>query len=249
MLYSVLPLPFETSAVGVCVFAISVPFIIFVGPNVLSAIWIRMTAFSMHIVVVPISFILSAVEPFVDSVACYQVLLPFAVVFGVVAPLVNAVPVFHAIFVVADIFGAIIPDLFTLAVLHIVEPVTFVPRSILVNVNTEPMRLISTKLSNINVSSNMPKSTFTVRLVVQPLTLVHSSVIPLINSISMSFIFLIHLPFILRIFHLIMLHKFEAGIMFHHILKTAITLSKRVLLVDIIANVYLEDFILFYSWG
>jgi hypothetical protein len=84
------------------------------------------------------------------------------------------------------------------------DPIAFIPASILVNIHSESMCLVIEKFSNINVTSTVPESSFAIGFVILPLAFVNGSILPFVDAVAMSFLSLFllveyHLSFEFRI--------------------------------------------------
>ena len=184
VLLSILPHSFIAAAVGVGIDSIAILLIVDVLPFIFSAVGPLIVTLAMHIILFPVAFIHSSIFPSIYSIACDFVLLPVPFELAVVGPCVDTVAILHAVFVLADILGPIDPCLLALTLLHIVDPLALVATSIHVGVNAEPTGLIRLELADVYVALGVPEGSFTLRLILEPISLVHGAIDPFLYAVA-----------------------------------------------------------------
>ena len=90
-----------------------------------------------------------------------------------------------SLIVVSIVHRGVCPDFFAFAVLKIVFPLSLVPSSILMNVNSVAIGLIVKPLALEYVAIDMPKFAMAASFVESPVALVLGAILPNLNSVSM----------------------------------------------------------------
>ena len=89
------------------------------------------------------------------------------------------------VLVLSLVVGAICPDFFAFALLDVIDPGSGVSAPIDVSVFAEPVGLVVSEFTYVNVTFGVPESAPTVGFVIVPLPLIDSSVIPLLDAVSL----------------------------------------------------------------
>ena len=145
---------------------------------VFSAIGPREHAVPAQLIVEPVADELSAVNPGVLALPLNDIHLEISTVHVAIVPLEHAMAMLHSLGVGADVGGAIRPRLPAVSMLLIVLPLTLVPCSIGVCVNTVALRLVIAPIAFVHVTIDVNQSALAVRLVVSELPFVYGSILP-----------------------------------------------------------------------
>ena len=147
------------------------------------------------------------------------------------------------VLVLSLVVGAISPDFFAFTLLDVIDPGSGVSASVDVSGLAESVGLVVAEFAYVNVTFGVPESAPTVSFVIVPLTLIDSSVIPLLDTVSLSEFLLFsrhrvldhkHLTFINgSIWKKIVLNKDQILIWRHFHDQIIVSLLKRVLLVNV----------------
>jgi len=201
MLLGIRPLSFVASSVWIGVDAIAFLFVVNVVALVLSTVWPLVVSLAVHFIIFPVTFVDAAVTPEVLAISSYFVVFPVSWELAAIAPLIKTVPMFFTILIFSFVFGSIGPDFFSFSFLNIINPLASISAAIYVSVLPESVGLVLLKLTNINVPLSMPKRSATWCLIVNPLTFINCSIVPLLDTVAHPKLLLsrfvnVHLSFI-----------------------------------------------------
>ena len=151
-----------------------------------TTIFPRVNSTSMHVIVEPFALILTPVQPSVDPETLYLILVPFTLVPRPIVPLICAPPVFLTRLVLTVVNTPISPAFFPLTMLKIVNPVSFIPGSIHVSIDSEPVSLVIDPHPFIHISIYMGELAGPVGLVILPSTIVEGTVSPYLFTLAVT---------------------------------------------------------------
>lgn len=186
VLKTIFEVTFIASIVWVHVNSIAMSFILEKVSCVGAAIRPLVHTLAMHIILQPLANVDSSIFPDVLAISSDHILDPVALEDTVVGPPVDSIAPLHAFLVGTHVTSTILPYLLALAFLDVVDPFAFITGAIEMDIDAKTMGLVCEELTNIDVTTAMPKSAFAMGFIAAPFTFVNGTTFPLVDAITMT---------------------------------------------------------------
>jgi hypothetical protein len=141
---------------------------------------------AFHLVVAPLTFVDAAIGPLMDPLPLHVILIELSLIGTSTGPCELADSMFLPLFVLAFVAVTIRPWRVAITMIHFFLQVALIPKAIMMGVNNEAMMVVIFPVALADISVSINEAAFTIGFVVSPPALVHGTIGPYLDTLTLS---------------------------------------------------------------